>query len=335
MVKTNWTVDYITLRGEEIKIKIGNFPQQNLRFYPENPRIYSIVTIDEAEPSQEKIESTLKKREHVKQLVNSIVANGGLTDPVFVKDGTFDVLEGNSRLAAYRILFQKDPIKWGMIKCRFLPKELDEDKVFALLGDYHIIGRQDWAPYEQAGYLYRRYEKYGVSYAKLASDLGFTTSEVKNLIEVYALMLEHKEYDINKYSYYDVYHRSRKILKARSKYPILDQVIVKKIKSGEIKRAADLRDEMPLIARADKRIIKGLISGKYDFYEAAEHARSGGAGDHIYQKIKKFKQWIISEEVELEMLNLTKRVRAKTKYELGKIAQKTKSLKTKVERSLQ
>ena len=330
MVKSSWTVDYLTLKGEEIQIKIGMLPHADLKYYPENPRIYSILSVDEGEPSQEEIEKTLMGREHVKKLAQSIAADGGLTDPVFVRDGTMEVLEGNSRLAAYRILSIKNPIKWGMIKCKLLPDILDDDKIFSLLGDYHIIGRQDWAPYEQAGYLYRRHKKYGANPAALAKDLGFTTYEVKNLIDVYALMLKHNEKDIKRYSYYDVYHRSRKIMKARKKYQNLDEVIVKKIKSGEIKKAVDIRDEMPLIVTSDKRIIKGFISGKYDFYEAVEHAKSGGAGDHIYEKLKSFRSWFIHDDVEDEILNLPKRIRSKTKFELGKISQATKLIKNKL-----
>ena len=48
--------------------------------------------------------------DHVKQLVQSIRANGGLTDPLIVQDGEFVVFEGNSRLAAYRLLARLDPL---------------------------------------------------------------------------------------------------------------------------------------------------------------------------------------------------------------------------------
>ena len=81
---------------------------------------------------------------------------------------TFVVLEGNSRLAAYRELAKNDAIKWGKAKVRLLPDDISEELVFALLGEYHIIGRKDWAPYEQAGYLYRRNVTHGVSAQSMA-----------------------------------------------------------------------------------------------------------------------------------------------------------------------
>lgn len=53
---------------------------------------------------------TLKGMEHVKQLRVSIESNGGLIDPLIVRDGDFMVLEGNSRLAAYRLLCRTDAV---------------------------------------------------------------------------------------------------------------------------------------------------------------------------------------------------------------------------------
>ena len=178
-------IDFITLRGEEIEVKIGYMPQADLRFYPENPRIYTILSVENSVPTQEEIERILLRREHVKQLIQSIKSNGGLTDPIFIHGTTLEVLEGNSRLAAYRALARKDPIKWGRIKCKILPADIDEGKIFSLLGEYHIVGRQDWIPYEQAGYLYRRFKKYGDDPHKMAEDLGLSVRKVNHLIEVY------------------------------------------------------------------------------------------------------------------------------------------------------
>ena len=110
--------DTLILRNREIPVKLGHLRQADLRFYPENPRVYSIVCSNGQDPTQGEIERTLVEMEHVKQLRNSIKLNGGLTDPVLVRDKSFVVLEGNSRLAAYRLLAQKDPIKWDLIKCK-------------------------------------------------------------------------------------------------------------------------------------------------------------------------------------------------------------------------
>ena len=55
--------------------------------------------------------------DHVKGLVHSIRTHGGLIDPVLVRDTDYVVLEGNSRLAAYRLLAKIGPYSMGTHSC--------------------------------------------------------------------------------------------------------------------------------------------------------------------------------------------------------------------------
>ena len=87
MAAAKWVDDTLTLCGKEISVRNGALPQAELLFYPENPRLYSIIHSGDDEPSQSVIEKRLAAMEHVKQLVQSIRANGGLTDPLIVRDG--------------------------------------------------------------------------------------------------------------------------------------------------------------------------------------------------------------------------------------------------------
>ena len=213
---TNTCVDdSLTLGGQEIRVRAGRLPQADLRFYADNPRIYSLICAEDDEPSQTEIQERLSRMDHVKKLVQSIEANGGVTDPLIVRDGDLTVLEGNSRLAAYRLLSAKDPIRWGEVKVRLLPEDIEEDLVFALLGEYHIIGRKDWAPYEQAGYLYRRAVNHDVSASQMANEMGLSTQQVNHLIDVYKFMVERNDSDVEHWSYYDEYLRSRPVKKVR------------------------------------------------------------------------------------------------------------------------
>ena len=113
----------ILIRGRTIFTSTQNLEQTKLRFYPENPRVYSVVHGHGKLPAQEEIQNRLFQMEHVKVLVQDIRANGGLIEPLIVRDGTFEVLEGNSRLAAYRFLAKTNPMKWGYVKCTVLPAD--------------------------------------------------------------------------------------------------------------------------------------------------------------------------------------------------------------------
>src|ERR1700730_11183297 len=115
--------DFLLLRNKKIPVRLADMHQADLKFYLENPRLYSVVRLDGTEPTQDDVEEALCGMDHVKQLVQSIKDNGGLIDPVIVQGGTNIVLEGNSRLAAYRILAKQDPIKWGSLRAGVLSRD--------------------------------------------------------------------------------------------------------------------------------------------------------------------------------------------------------------------
>lgn len=320
----------LTLKGQEIIVRVGTMPQADLLFYLENPRLYSIVRAAGKDPNQEDIEETLSKKEHVKQLVRSIEENGGLIDPVIVLGDSNVVIEGNSRLAAYRTLFKKNPIKWGKIKVKVLPADIAESLIFALLGEYHIIGKTDWAPYEQAGYLYRRHVNHKIDTATLAREIGMPTRAVNHLISVYLFMLENKEKDVNRWSYYDEYLKSSTMKKARDDYPELDELVVKKIKSGEISKAVDIRDGLKKICIAGGRTLSRFVDEKSDFEDSVQLAEHRGANDYAYLRLKKFRDWIVADTSEGEFMELEGEPRKRCIFELDKIQRRADSLLNKL-----
>ena len=308
----------LLVRGVEIPVETTTLPQAELRFFVDNPRVYSILRTDGAEPSQGDIQRKLLDLDHVKALVQDIKRDGGLTDPVVVRAGKLEVLEGNSRLAAYRALAKVDPVKWGRMKVKILPEDIDESLIFALLGQYHIKGKKDWAPFEQAGFLYRRSQAHEIDAAQLAQEIGLSKRKVQHLIAVYQFMLDHGEADTARWSYYDEYLKSAPIKKARLGQKGFDALVVSKIKSGEIARAVDVRDRLPVICSAPKSLQKFAISG-YDFQNAHEHAVEAGADSSPYKKLAKFRQWLARPEVETALGKAQGETRKKIQFELDKL----------------
>ena len=141
---------FLRIRGEDVPVRTLLIDHKKLRFFVDNPRIYSIVRSGGRQPEQDEICRELLELEHVKELKEDIKLNGGLIDPLIVRDGTLEVLEGNSRLAAYRwlCLNDPDPAAWANVKCTLLPETIDDRLVYALLGQYHIKGKKDWQPFE-------------------------------------------------------------------------------------------------------------------------------------------------------------------------------------------
>ncbi|MBY2941836.1 ParB N-terminal domain-containing protein [Rhizobium laguerreae] len=319
----------LLIRGVDIPVVTTSLPQKDLRFFVDNPRVYSILRADGGEPSQDDIERKLLEMEHVKALVQDIKRDGGLTDPVVVRSGTLEVLEGNSRLAAYRALAKIDPVRWATMKARLLPHDIDESLIFALLGQYHIKGKKDWAPFEQAGFLYRRSKAHDVGSSKLAQEIGLSTRKVEHLIAVYQFMLDHGEADTAKWSYYDEYLKSSKIKKARLTHAGFDDVVIEKIKSGEIAKAVDVRESLPVICSSPKALQK-FAGGAYGFDDALDHAVEAGADSTPLKKIAKFRQWLAMPETETALGHTQDETRRKILFELGKLSSRVEGLTGKL-----
>jgi hypothetical protein len=319
------------IRGEDVPVVTKMMEQDTLRFYVDNPRVYSVLRSGgKSRPSQEDIEEQLQRFDHVKELREDIKLNRGLLEPLIVKAGTLEVLEGNSRLAAYRALAAKEPLKWNLVKCTLLPADIDESLIFSLLGRYHVNGKKNWAPYEQAGFLYRRFHKHNVSPQTLAKEAGSSVKEVNRLIEVYGFMEEHGENTIDRWSYYYEYLRSNTIRKARAKHPELDNIVVSKIKSDEIAKAVDLRDQLPTICATPKVLTK-FVRDSGDFAKAYSSAISAGGDNTTLNQIKRFRELITKAETESGLLEGEPRVQKAAVFELRKINDRLKALLIKLQ----
>ncbi|MBQ3475613.1 MAG: ParB N-terminal domain-containing protein [Bacilli bacterium] len=289
--------DILIIGNVDYEIKRTELKQKDLKFFPENPRVFSVLNMTDEEPTQEQIEEIMCKTEHVKKLKESIKSNGGLIDPIFVRDGDMVVLEGNSRLAAYRILHKQNPIRWSKLKAILLPKDIPDSAVFSLLGQFHIIGRKDWEPYEQAGYLYRTLCDTNKTIEILAAELGITKSSIKKLIDVYEYMLENGDNHPSKWSYYEELLKNRGIKKAFEEVPGLEDKIIDDIKNNKIRMAIDIRklgDISKVNDNLSRRILNDIANGERDIYSGYEVVEDTGKMDNNYQYIKNFKEKILN-----------------------------------------
>ena len=184
---------YLKIGDRSFLVREEDLPVRELKFYEDNPRVYSMLHNNDGYiPTQEDIEEYMLGMEHVKELRQSI-EQVGLIDPLIVRDGDYVVLEGNSRLAAYRKLARKDPSKWGTVKCKILPADIDNDTIIIILGQYHIVGRKDWSPFEQAGFILRGLDDTKYPIEELAQKMGISITSAKNYVRVYEYMRNHDD----------------------------------------------------------------------------------------------------------------------------------------------
>ncbi|WP_455579138.1 hypothetical protein [Faecalibacillus intestinalis] len=292
-----------------IKIKNKEYPMyetkinhSQLKFYKDNPRIYSVINTEGYEPTQQEIEEQMCNLDHVRDLKASIIEFGGLAEPLYVKEGTFEVLEGNSRLAAYRLLNKQFPDgKWQNVRCNVLPNDIPNSAVRALLGTLHLVGRTDWSPFEQAGYLYRIKTKENIDDKELAKELGLNKSDVTSAINVFTLMKDVNDIVSDHWSYYAEYCKSNSIKKKRKLFPKLDQAFSEHVKGNRIKVAMDVRTCFSQVLTVedkatDKALLK-FISGEFDIYDVKDKIESTGKTDDSYKLLNSFRKKIANNEI--------------------------------------
>lgn len=321
----------LTIGRRDYEVEIVELNQADLKFYPENPRVYSVLNINGEEPSQEEIEEHMCNMEHVKQLKVSIESNGGLIDPLLVRAGDFTVLEGNSRLAAYRLLCKVDAVTWGKVKCKLLPSDIDDSAVFALLGQYHIVGRKDWDPFEQASYLYRRHEQTKLPIAYMAQELGISKGKAEKMITVIQFMIENDDLNKKHWSYYEEYLKNGGIKKYRETMPNLDETIVEAIKTEQINEAADMRklgDIAKVGDKQSKKVMQKISTGEMDIYEGYSEVEDAGKFDDIVKRLKAFRHYINDDSIPKQM-KTSEDCYKQTQYEIKKILTRLEQLKEK------
>ena len=90
----------------------------------------------------------------------SIRANRGLINPIIVtprEEGTFIVIEGNTRVAIFRELSEEGALgTWDTIPA-VVRTELEEKGEHAIRLQAHLVGPRPWRPYAKAKYLYDLY----------------------------------------------------------------------------------------------------------------------------------------------------------------------------------
>lgn len=318
----------LTIGKKDYVVEICELNQADLKFYTENPRVYSSLNMDGGEPSQDEIEEHMCNMDHVKQLKVSIDSNGGLIDPLIVRGGDFTVLEGNSRLAAYRLLCRTDVIKWGKVKCKLLPSDIDDDAIFALLGQYHIIGRKDWDPFEQANYLYRRHQQTRLPIEYMAQELGISKQKANTMIKVIEFMIQNNDLNKRHWSYYDEYLKNAGIKKYRETNPDIDDTIVEAIKTETINEASDMRklgDIAKIGDKQSKKIMQKISEGEIDVYEGYSLVEDAGKLDDVVKKLKNFRQYINDDTVE-KQIKASDEIYKQAQFEIKKILKRLQDL---------
>jgi hypothetical protein len=240
----------VSINGQSIAYLIQDKDIDEVKFFPENPRI---ATILDCLPSvnEEAIDTALWALPQTHELKRAIEQDGGLLHPIIVYDNK--VLEGNTRLCCYRHLFKEfNTEKWRKIPCQVITQPLTQDNIYRLLCSEHINGKIEWTAYEKA-HFFAKMQDEGKPLEDIAKIAKESVPSIINRVKAYRLMVKHGVTEKEKYSYFEQIVISKPIRDISKTEPQIENKLVDKIKNGTIQKAETIRKVGDIWKHKDSR----------------------------------------------------------------------------------
>lgn len=306
------SVKAIIIGGRSIRYEIEDVDIFSIDYYEENPRInYLISKYPPDQVNSSLIEKTLLSRDSTKDLIHSIEENGGLYEPILVYNGR--VIEGNTRLCAYRRLYHKTKDNyWKLIKAHVILEELTAKEIFNILSNYHIKGKTPWDPYEKAACINKMIEQ-GQSVEDVAKAVGMSKNKVENQLKAYKVMrdkyLKKFEKDtgqisggleeLKKFSYFEAFYINTNLAKRASQTPEFVDQFVEWVAEGRIPKAQDVRELGNILD--NKKASKSLLNSEAEnaFADAKDSLRwyKPDKIDGFYKRVNDFRELVRMQNV--------------------------------------
>lgn len=274
----------ITILGQEIPLGFAKESVDGLRFLPDNPRVYAVTHgkpgFREMSPEQQQdlIFEALREEPSVKNLKKDVLRHKGLLERILVRKDTNEVVEGNSRLAVYRLLRNETADSfWDEIPCR-LVSSLTEEQQAAYLQQIHVTGKTQWSAYEKANFAYVHRSERDWSVKRIADLFGESEATIRRKIAVIEMMAENSDPDREHFSYYDVLYGIQQNAKREHDRSLLWATVLGQIRGMKSDESADrytameLRRRLPDVMKKPK-IERRFAAGKISLEDAFQSAR--------------------------------------------------------------
>jgi hypothetical protein len=303
----------IVVLGRKIFYEIKDVDINELEYYPDNPRINYIISRHPPKKiTQEFIEQELIKLESTKERIKDLEENKGLLDEVYVVGNK--VVEGNTRLCAYRRLSKKypDALHWGKIKARILQGDVTEEELFYILGTFHIKGKTAWDAYEKAAYIHKMIKELKKNPEEVGKQMGKYGKSVEAMLKAYEVMskkylinysntnaLDTSRDELKKYSYFEAFFLQKELAQKADDTPAFLDQFVDWVKEDRFKKAQNVR-ELPKIL-SHKKALKAFTENEpQDAFDEAKHVlyeQKPEKVDRFYKKVREFRELLGDAEV--------------------------------------
>ncbi len=287
--------------------------------------------------------------DHVRELRSQIDRDGQVNEPLFCilipreseLHGQYDyqVLEGNSRLAALR-MNKKDSLPPSHVACNVFDFSAHSDQeteslIFSLLGQFHIIGKTNWRSYENGAYIFRRFKNHRVQVEDIAKEIALSPTKVRQMVTAFQMMIDAEDDNTSRWSYYEAYASSKKLKNQRENVPEFHERVVSLIKADKFPRALDMRDKLPDIMR-NKRARRVFFDENEPepFTEALAVADVSGDTDAAFKRLQRFRNDLATSQTKGQIAKLLQSdsSRGRTEYELNQIVKFANQLLNRVKK---
>jgi len=302
----------ITVLGKTITYEIKDIDINDVQYYPENPRInYIISKYPKNEITQELIQNELLKLEPTRERIKDIEENKGMIDEIYILNKK--VIEGNTRLCAFRILSKKypDDKRWKTIKARILQNNVSEEELFYILGIFHIKGKTEWNAYEKAAYIYKMIVTLKKSPDEIGKQLRMQPKNIEIAIKAYKVMRDKyliknknkgidKQYeDLRKFSYFDAFYHQKELVEREENTPEFMNTFITWVKEDRFKKAQSVRDLPKILNNRRAQKIFYASEPEIAYIEAMQilHQNKPGEVDKFYKKFEEFSDFIDTAEI--------------------------------------
>lgn len=239
------------IQGHAIALTLVEVAPDEVILDPQNPRIgFSMRQLSEDERSDAACSLLLTSQEETEALKRSIVASGGVQEPIFLRaDGR--VAEGNRRVVAVRAALEEYPgdARFSRIPAWTIPADTPELVIQDLLNEVHLGSVRGWAPYERALQMKGLIDG-GLIEEEVAERYRMEPREVKQQLAAVDFMNEmyfpitadpNNPDHRSKFSYFLEFYKNGKIQVHQASLPDLKERFARWVRDGRLDTGARVR----------------------------------------------------------------------------------------------
>jgi hypothetical protein len=302
----------ITVLGKAISYEIKDIDISKLEYYPDNPRINYIINKQlKGKINQELIQYELLNMQQTKDRMKDLENNKGLLDEVYVLKN--QVVEGNTRLCAFRRLSQKHPDdkRWKTIKARVLQENVTEEELFYILGTFHLKGKTEWDAFEKAAYIHKMIVVLKKNNDEIAEELNMQKKTLEASLKAYKTMIkkylpkikksktERKNDEIKKFSYFNAFYLQKDLVERVENTPKFEDTFVEWVIEERFNNAQGVRN-LPKILK-NNRALKIFKESEpeiaYDEAMQILYQDKPGEVNRFYKKFEDFAHFLDNVEI--------------------------------------